>query len=532
MAAAVKSFHFIVSDGAKVPQDASTRTLIRKQAMKDIGISRRKRAARVPKAKADEPTPLIAEGPVELPAMVDIDLVDPQLYDLDDAVFSAESTGPASTASDESWQLSVVSSRSSSSPSSDEDEQFCSLIATINPSTEYQKLRTKYSFDPMDLSFLTSFNISQVAVWTMQQQPELLETLLGHRICSYLHYVPQRYGQGKRFFDATVDCVLAKASSRMRPDEAGPAMAATRLYAKALREVQTAVSDKKQCDDADLLCAVQLLSCYEIMDSKDLSAFSNHISGSAQLVRNRSATGFKSEYERLLFLGHVGAAYSEAFFQNRASHLAQPEWMQLYDSLSEESTWLTDTHPLMIRVRKIMIYFPGILAEIDTAFDDTDDCSASYKLFEIELRLRSIHQDTKNTLEAYKAHVLRTSMMRPPQCEMHKRREAFGSIMEGLCVCKRMIAAMCDSDRLQLEHEVQSIAQLILDLRDSQQDASHSWVFTNVEYGVAQLVIDTREAWIEDTSTLSPVEKRAASKRRWLAFKRGMTPHAPLAGWD
>ncbi|KAK6439805.1 hypothetical protein LTR95_003982 [Oleoguttula sp. CCFEE 5521] len=531
MAAAVKNFHFIVSDGAKVPQDASTRTLIRKQAMKDIGISRRKRAARNPKAKVDEPTPVVPRTSIEVPAVDDIEFIDPQLYEVDDVVLSAESSGPASTSSDESWQLSVVSSRSSSSPSSDEDWQFRSLLSTINPSTEYQKLRSKYSFDLMDLSFLTSFNISQVAVWTMQQHPELLDTLLGHRICSYLHYVPQRYGQGKRFFDATVDCVLAKANSRMRPDEARSAMAATRLYAKALREVQDAISDKKQCEDADLLCAVQLLSCYEVMDSKNLSAFSNHISGSAQLVRNRSATGFKTEYERLLFLGHVGAAYSEAFFQNRASHLAEPEWMQLYDSLTEESTWLTDTHPLMIRVRKIMIYFPGVLAEIDTAFDDTDDCSSSYKLFAIELRLRSIHQDTINTLEAYKSHVLRTSMMRPPHCEMHKRREAFGSIMEGLCVCKRMIAAMCDSDRPQLEQEIQSIAQLILDLR-KQQDASQSWVFTNVEYGVAQLVIDTREAWLEDTTTLSPTEKRAASKRRWLAFKRGMTPHAPLAGWE
>ncbi|OQN95153.1 hypothetical protein B0A48_18757 [Cryoendolithus antarcticus] len=521
MVTAVKSFHFIVSNGAKVPQDASTRTLIRKQAMKDIGIARSEQAVRTVKPKLGNTTPIAIIPPIEVAIAEDTTFIDPQICELNDEELFADTNGPASTSNDQSWQLSVVSSRSPSSLTSDEGEHLYSLFSTVNPSTEYQKLRLRYSFDLMDLSFLTSFNVSQVALWTMQSQPELLQTLLGHRICSYLHHVPSRYGQGVKYFDAVLHCILAKASSRMRPSEAGPTLTATRLYVKALREVQTAISDKSKCNDADLLCAVQMLSCYEIMDSKSLSAFSNHVSGSAQLVRSRSATRFRSEYERLLFLSHVGAAYSETFFQNRASHLAEPEWMQLYDSLTEESTWLTDTHPLMIRVRKVMIYFPGILAKLDTAFDDTDDCSAADKQVAIELRLRSMQQDTLHALEAYKAHVLRTSMLRPPDCEVHKRREVFGSIMEGLCVIKRTIATICDFERPQLEHEIQSIAQLVLGLRE-QQEADHSWVFTIVEYGVAQLVVDTKEQWLADTSTMTAAEKTAASKSRWLAFKRAV----------
>lgn len=285
------NFHFIVSEGPKVPQDKDVRTLIRKQAMRDIGITRRKRNYRGPKTKygaaVNEET-TVREREAEQ-RVRPIRVADRSANDDDQACLpaSSEESGYASSDDAASWQLSA-SSRSTASP--DNGILPCSLMRTQNPPLGYEALQIKYGFDLMDLSFLTSFHISQMALWAMQQQPELLATLVGHRVASYLKYVPSRYGH-QSYFDAVVDCLLAKASSRMRPHEIGPRMVATKLYAKALCAVQKAVMDKETCGDADLLCAVQMLSCYEVSDlliCDSSSSLTRHYRVGHGLAKSRS----------------------------------------------------------------------------------------------------------------------------------------------------------------------------------------------------------------------------------------------------
>lgn len=220
----------------------------------------------------------------------------------------------------------------------------------------------------------------------------------------------------------------------------------------------------------------------------------------------------------------MGAAWSEAFFKNESSHLTEPDWIAFYGSLAEESTFLTDTHPLIIRIRSIMIHYPELMAQTTQCLHSNSPSLAGLKLA-TELRLRSIHRNVLEALNQYKEHILHTSMLIPPEFEIHKRREAIGSILEGLCVCKRMLASLCEPERVQLETEAQALARALMAMK-SEPHAEHAWVFTNVEYGVAQLVLDTKEVWEEGMEGKTAAVKAVASYKRWTAFHAGMTPHA------
>lgn len=189
--------------------------------------------------------------------------------------------------------------------------------------------------------------------------------------------------------------------------------------------------------------------------------------------------------------------------------------MKLYESLGEETTWLTEMSPLTIRIRKSMIYLPGALLDAERAMDI--NAPNEGLMFVLELQTRKIHKDLLECLEDYKAHVVRTSMASPPESELALRRELFGSALECLCIYKRILAALCDEERPQLETENQVLAALIFDLQD-QPSVQHSWLYKEAEYGVASIMRLTRESWEESSTGLSPQHNRVASCKRWAEF--------------
>jgi hypothetical protein len=97
----------------------------------------------------------------------------------------------------------------------------------------------------------------------MARDPHLLRTILGKQMGSYLYFVPSRYGH-KPYLTAVVDCLIAKAHGTLHPHDIKMSARVLRMYGHALKAVQTAISDGEASMDADLLCAVQMLSFYEV----------------------------------------------------------------------------------------------------------------------------------------------------------------------------------------------------------------------------------------------------------------------------
>jgi hypothetical protein len=219
----------------------------------------------------------------------------------------------------------------------------------------------------------------------------------------------------------------------------------------------------------------------------------------------------------MLFLAHIGPAFSEAFYKSEPCYITQPEWMGLYESLAEETPHITERSPLVIRIRKALLRTSGMLLETSRALTAEGQNDPGL-LLTLELRIREVHHDVVNCVEEYKGYVGWTSLTGPPESTFDVGREAFGSALECFCVYKRMLAALCETDRRRLEAECQLLAVFILQAH-SRPSARQSWVYTGLEHGVALVIQTTRSSWEEDVTGQSALEQRLASRKRWHTFR-------------
>ena len=253
------SFHFINATGPKVPKDPALRTLIRKQAMKDVGIARKKRGGYGRVNLRQSPSHANTSVPKETSenSGTSTDTEDHSRVTPDsDSASSAPTTYTDATTPDDQ----LVVTRQMHTWLTDPD---WSMPLNGPPATDYERLRMKYHFDIRDLSILTSFNIGQGTMLAISSNPELLMTLLGSQMQSYLQFIPSRYGH-KPFLTAVIDCVSAKVHSKLYPRNEMFEGMILRMYAKALAQLQIAVAGDESSLDPDLLCAIQMLSLHEV----------------------------------------------------------------------------------------------------------------------------------------------------------------------------------------------------------------------------------------------------------------------------
>jgi hypothetical protein len=157
---------------------------------------------------------------------------------------------------------------------------------------------------------------------------------------------------------------------------------------------------------------------------------------------------------------------------------------------------------------------PDVTDAMDPDFPD------SGQQLTLELKARETLAAILNCLEAYKAHVIRTSMSTVPQSELVLRREIYGTALETLCIYKRVLASFCEAERLQLESETQALAVQLLELQ-TQPAPRHSWIYSMQEKGVAAVVQMTREEWEREIPPNVGVDERwRTACERWRRFNR------------
>lgn len=135
-------------------------------------------------------------------------------------------------------------------------------------------------------------------------------------------------------------------------------------------------------------------------------------------------------------------------------------------------------------------------------------------LAELDARCRAMQKGLLSWTEEYKAHCVRLSLATPTSKELDMRRELFGTSMESLILAKRLLACVCEAERIKLEGEAQALALLIFDLQ-KQPSPKHSWLFTGHEVGVAYTVSLTRDQWEEEVPG-TDIEKRLAARNRYV----------------
>lgn len=254
-----------------------------------------------------------------------------------------------------------------------------------------------------------------------------------------------------------------------------------------------------------------------MLEPSRTDAYMHHINGSALVIRRRTPARFKTDYEKMLFHAHIGPIFSGALMNNEKCYLEQPEWMRLYESLIQETPHLTDRSEIIVRIRMRMLSLSGMLPDVTSAMDPAHYDGGA--MLTLELKARETHAAILKLLEAYKSHVVRTSMTSVPHSELALRREVFGTALEVLCVYKRILASFCDAERPQLESEAQALAALIFELQ-TQPAPRHSWIYSTHEKGVAAVIQLTREEWERDLSGLGAGERWRVACERWARFNR------------
>lgn len=271
-----RNFQFIVSNGPKVPREA--KTVIRKQAMKDVGIARKRKGNH----SQVNPRQLTLCDPSQ-----DHSNSDGSNTHARSLIRASVICGSGTTTSGSSSSSMACTPRSPETPppldwEDDIDEVVSrpeNAIGMLNypaepavlyspgfscmPSfSDYERARARFGVDLTDLAALTNFSVGKSTIAILSADPSRLASLLGQQQWSYLEYVPSRYGTSE-CLTAAANVLLARAHTLLAPNGHGVELC-NRLYGTALRALQLALSDDMSAMDADVLCATQLLSVHEV----------------------------------------------------------------------------------------------------------------------------------------------------------------------------------------------------------------------------------------------------------------------------
>ena len=169
------SFPFIVSSGPKLQDDPGIRAVIRKQAMRDAGLSRRKRGAAARVNLKALPTGPRTDVPIQAETSSDSSRESPTTTETS----SDSSRSTEDTDYDEVVPRSdvVVKRRNRAGVRGQDPFSF----AAISLFSNYETARSKFQIDLVDLTMLTNFHVGKSTIPILAGNRDNLALLLGYR---------------------------------------------------------------------------------------------------------------------------------------------------------------------------------------------------------------------------------------------------------------------------------------------------------------------------------------------------------------
>lgn len=197
----------------------------------------------------------------------------------------------------------------------------------------YSTVLAKTNLHFLDLSLLTSVGVGRYTGQRLLESPQSISHFFKGRNWSYFQYIPLHYQQSVLISSAT-DCVLARVRCLLTPDDKKWELFALSSYSRALSKLQDAIYSTSQQITAEVLCSTLMLGLYEVSVSlADLwrcwltgsfffflpaqllnpsreDAWIKHTAGATYIIQLRGPLSYQSEFEKCLFMGHVGPMVS------------------------------------------------------------------------------------------------------------------------------------------------------------------------------------------------------------------------------
>ncbi|KAI4179545.1 MAG: hypothetical protein L6R41_007782 [Letrouitia leprolyta] len=381
-------------------------------------------------------------------------------------------------------------------------------VPTSPSSTGYEAMRIRYDFDVLDLSALTALHVGRATAEQLQDKPACLREILRSRQWSYFSYMPWRYGQTKCLDDAL--CCVAARARQWVANPGSPNGQVLMLYCKAVKSLQTAIDDPVQRMQADVLCATEVLSIFQLLDTERFDSWTLHAAGAANLIRLRGPERYKTPFEKALFLAQAGPIITEATLDAVPCFLEEPAWQQLFQNVVLGKSVFSYYSDMFVKFWACISAIPGLARSVLQVLRQSPNFSQKTKdelrthIFEHRSRLMRLGVEEK-LARIVPYGQIKCSCLLMDQATTELQHDVLGVLAMNLMRLERLIVALDSSVAPSLEAHVQELARNVMDI-ESAATAVNPRAFLSLTSKItfAKSAILTGKEWWEEVARRPP----------------------------
>lgn len=334
-------------------------------------------------------------------------------------------------------------------------------------STGYEAMRIRYDFDVLDLSALTALHIGRSTAQLLHDRPSRLQEILQCRQWSYFAYMPWRYGHTKCLDDAL--CCIAARVRQWLTDPGNPNDRVLLLYSRAVKSLQAALDDPAQSMQPDVLCATEVLSIYQLIDTARRDSWTLHIAGAAALIRLRGPARYETNFEKALFLAQAGPIIAEATLNASPCFLEEPVWQRVFQTVALGRSVFSSYTDVFVKMWGCISAIPGLTSKTQSAICGNENVPRATReqlrsqVLDHRWRLMRLGAD-ENLARIASYGQVECSRLLIEQAESELQHGIVGLLAVNLIRLERLIVALDTNAAAPLEAHVQELAKNVLDI--------------------------------------------------------------------
>ncbi|KAL3420448.1 sarcosine oxidase [Phlyctema vagabunda] len=498
-------FHFINSSVDKKPtgpQDGATRALIRKQAMKKASAARKQNGS-YGKHNLRQLPVFVDEPVLQPPTTYLVPVRELKSYQPNAQSRKADAT----TAEKRQVANRVQRPRNTNLELPSNRPPVVNSVPPSMSQTPFRLMTMKFGMNILDMSNLTTFHVSRVTRMVLSQDPTEVMNLLRYNQWSFFSYLPDSYDKSLcvRF---AVDCVVARVRQILSPAQEWLDAQVIKSYVRALGCLQRALDSPQLVFTPDVLYATEILALYELLSPSEPTAWIKHSAGAADLIRLRGPKRYKTEFEKSLFMAHVGAIATESLLNNERCFLEEEAWRDVFRSVIVDDEVISDRSEAVISLFMHKSKIAGICHDATAGLTSPTPppMEAIIQLTDRAVRLR---QDILQWRYDH-AHLLGSlTDISLGSAEDDKRCKVIGVYFSCIIVTTRLVSSLLADQRVALENETQEYVEQVFELeRRVARLRPEASLFIALTVAVAQATRATANLWRgEDKNGVMQVEQ-------------------------
>ncbi|KAJ9602374.1 hypothetical protein H2200_013229 [Cladophialophora chaetospira] len=326
---------------------------------------------------------------------------------------------------------------------------------------------------------------------------------------SILSFVPSRYGQVPCLTYAA-DCVVERLQwiieHRRMPDDG---WVVSGKYIKVLKCLQIALADADECLTPETLCTIELLAIFELLGFDSGQARIRHASGANRVIEHRGPARFQSEFEKSLFIAHVGSIVAGSLRDGTSCFLADHGWEKVFHSAVLPGDRWGERSEMIMSLWLHLVRVPSLFktTEQHICLQDQDDDAVAALIILILKQITDLyiwykqysHQlQTPNEIPPCEA--VRSATKDDMLCVLKRVRRAqlHKSYLSMLIILFRLLLALAPARFHTSESRCQSLARKVTILQEQLENSNQpimGGMFGTLTYWIAKSTIQTEDQW-------------------------------------